>query len=99
MDNCRSLEEVRRNIDAIDGRIVALLSERGVYVRQAAEFKTTRDDVRAPKRVEAVVTKVRELAVQHGAEPDVVEAVYRAMIPAFIDHELRAHATRAGTEE
>ncbi len=99
MDNCGSLEEVRRNIDAIDGRIVALLAERGGYVRQAARFKTSAEDVRAPKRVEAVVSKVRELAAEHGAEPDVVEKVYRAMIPAFIDHELKTHAAKAGTEE
>lgn len=90
---------MRQNIDAIDERIVALLAERGGYVRQAAAFKKSTEEVRAPKRVEAVVSKVRELATEHGAAPDVVEKVYRAMISAFIDHEMKEYAKEAGKGE
>ncbi len=92
MTECHSLDEVRSNINRIDQDIVRLLAERGAYVRQAARFKTTTDDVRAPARVEAVIRGVRDLAEQHGANPAVVEGVYRTMIAAFIDEELQEHA-------
>ena len=52
VENCDSIEEVRANIDRIDYQIVALLAERGGYVKQAARFKKTTDDVKAPQRVE-----------------------------------------------
>lgn len=94
--HCRSLHEVRENIDRTDREIVALLAKRGAFVAQAAAFKKTTDDVRAPDRVEQVIAKVRSLACVQGADPAVVESVYRAMIAAFIDAELRQHALLDG---
>lgn len=91
-----SIEEVRTNIDRIDRQIVALLAERGGFVKQAARFKKTTDDVKAPQRVEQVIAKVTALSVELGANPTVTEQVYRAMIEAFIDAELDEH--RALTE-
>ncbi|QHA82399.1 chorismate mutase [Pseudomonas mediterranea] len=89
---CTSIEEVRQQIDQIDRQVVALLARRGDFVTQAAAFKKTTDDVRAPARVEQVISKVRGLANEVGASPDVVERVYRAMIAAFIDEELKTHS-------
>lgn len=89
---CTSIEEVRQHIDQIDRDVVALLARRGNLVTQAAAFKKTTDDVRAPARVEQVITKVRGIASDYGASPDVVERVYRAMIAAFIDEELKTHS-------
>ena len=95
---CRDLDEVRANINRIDRELVRLLAERGAYVRQAARFKQSTDDVRAPARVEQVIQRVRALAEEHGASPDLVEGVYRTMIARFIDEELREHARDAGPE-
>jgi len=89
---CTSIEDVRQHIDHIDRDLVALLARRGRLVTQAAAFKKTTDDVRAPSRVEQVIAKVRAIAVHTGASPEVVEQVYRAMIAAFINEELKAHA-------
>jgi isochorismate pyruvate lyase len=93
---CESLDLVRAQIDILDRQIVALLGERGDYVRQAARFKKTRDDVAAPARVEQVLAKVRVLADQAGADPEVVERTYRAMIAAFIEAEQKEHTRMGG---
>jgi isochorismate pyruvate lyase len=90
-DSESTLAEVRRAIDEIDTGIVSLLARREVQVRRAATLKTDEDGVRAPARVEQVVAKVRALAAESGASPEVVERVYRAMIGAFIDLELAEH--------
>ncbi|AKF48963.1 chorismate mutase [Pseudomonas syringae] len=90
-----TIEEVRTHIDTIDRDVVALLAKRGKLVNQAAAFKKTTDDVRAPNRVEQVIAKVRAMANETGASPEVVEQVYRAMIAAFINEELKAHAALA----
>ncbi|MGE8408984.1 MAG: chorismate mutase [Pseudomonas sp.] len=89
---CNSIEEVRQHIDAIDRELVALLARRGDFVTQAAAFKKTTADVRAPARVEQVIAKVRGIAAETGASAEVVERVYRAMIDAFIAEELNTHA-------
>lgn len=89
---CSSLEDVRQRIDEIDRAMVELIARRGGFVAQAARFKKDSADVRAPARVEQVIAKVRALASEGEASAEVVEQVYRAMIAAFIDEELRTHA-------
>jgi isochorismate pyruvate lyase len=88
---CKSLEDVRANIDRLDRAIIPLLAERGAYVLQAARFKPDVADVPAPARVEEVIRNVLKLAHEHGALPDVVEKTYRAMIAAFIAAEHHEH--------
>lgn len=87
-----SLAEVRDNIDRLDRQLVALIAERGAYVREAAGFKKTAEEVPAPQRVAQVLAKVGALAVELGADPAVVDATWRAMIAAFIDAERLAQA-------
>ncbi len=93
---CNSIEEVRSNIDRIDCQIVTLLAQRGAYVKQAARFKKTTTDVKAPQRVEQVISKVVTLSVELGANPTVTEQVYRAMMAGFINAELTEHAALQG---
>lgn len=85
---CSSLEEVRGNIDRIDNEIIKLIAERGTYVVQASSFKKSENGVKAPNRVEAVINKVRNKAEEYGADPDMIEALYREMISRFINMEL-----------
>ncbi|MFE3002613.1 chorismate mutase [Nocardia sp. NPDC059246] len=90
----RSLAEVRTRIDVLDGDLIRLLAERQELVRAAATFKADEQAVRAPDRVERVVALARERADAAGLAPAVAEAVWRAMIGAFIDLELDEHAAR-----
>ncbi|MGJ7604150.1 chorismate mutase [Variovorax sp. LT1R20] len=88
---CDNLAEVRENIDRLDRQIVALLAERGRYVKDAARFKRDAFQVSAPQRQQEVIDKVRALAEKEGACPEVVEAAYRALIAGFIAREQRDH--------
>jgi isochorismate pyruvate lyase len=86
---CNSMEEVRENIDNIDQNIVELIAKRGAFVSQAAKFKKDKQDVKAPKRVEEVISKVLTYAKKSNANQTVVENVYRSMIDAFIKAEMK----------
>jgi isochorismate pyruvate lyase len=88
---CQSLAEVRTEIDRIDRAMLALLAERGAYVKQAARFKQNPAEVPAPERVAQVLAGVRNRAAEFGADPEVAEATWRAMIGAFIEAELAEH--------
>lgn len=89
-----SLQEVRERIDALDARIVPLLAERFALARDAARFKAGAAEVPAPERAARVVAQARALAAAHGAPPDGVERVYRALIDAMIDIEMDLHRER-----
>jgi isochorismate pyruvate lyase len=87
---CQNLGEVRSNIDRIDRQILALVAERGTFVREAGRFKANPAAVDDPKRVEQIITKIRGLAEQDHLSPDVAEATYRAMIGAFTEDERKS---------
>lgn len=92
---CSNLEEVRKQIDRIDEQIIALLGERTDYVLQAARFKNNEQGVQDTKRVEAVIEKVRSKAMHMGADPDLIETLYRSIIQAFIDKEMKEFHNRS----
>ena len=92
---CNSLEEVRTNIDRIDDAIIKLIAERGTYVIQALAFKKDEDGVKDTGRVEKVIAKVRSKTNEYGANPDMVEALYREMISRFVTMELSEFQKKA----
>jgi isochorismate pyruvate lyase len=95
---CANLAGVRENIDRLDRQIVALLAERGRYVKDAARFKRDAFQVSAPQRQQEVIDKVKALARKEGAYPEVVEAAYRALIAGFIAREQQDHLGMADVE-
>ena len=93
---CENLEQVRENIDRIDNEIIKLIAERGTYVVQASAFKKDEEAVKDTGRVEKVIAKVREKAEEYGANPDMVEALYREMISRFVSMEMKEFNERNG---
>lgn len=93
MPDCKTLQEVRENIDRLDRILVPILAERAGYVEQAAGFKATKAAVVDPERIEEIILKVRHMAIEEGMSPDLVEHIYRSMIDAFIIHEAKVYKT------
>ncbi|MET7709860.1 chorismate mutase [Micromonospora sp. NPDC005413] len=90
-DIASALTDIRARIDELDGELVGLLARREALVRRAAPLKSDQQAVRAPDRVAQVVARVRALANEAGADPDLIERIYRGMIQAFIDMETDEH--------
>ncbi|MCG5449467.1 chorismate mutase [Micromonospora hortensis] len=90
-ETAATLTEIRARIDELDRELVGLLARREALVRQAAPLKSDAQAVRAPDRVAQVVARVRTVASEAGADPDLIEQIYRAMIQAFIDMETDEH--------
>ncbi|MEG0340830.1 chorismate mutase [Acinetobacter sp. 1207_04] len=88
-EKCENLEQVRAKIDLIDQELIEMIATRQFYVDQAVRFKRTAEDVQSPERVQQVINKVREQAIQLHTDPDLVEKIYREMIQHFIQRELK----------
>ena len=90
--HCTTMEDVRRHIDALDDVLVPLLVARGGYMTQAARIKKNATQVRDEERIETIVARVRERTQKEGGEPDMIEAIYRSMMEAYIAFEHREFA-------
>lgn len=85
---CNSLEDVRKQIDSIDEKLITLIAQRSLYVKQAASFKKTTNEVIASDRIEKVIEKIKEMACKQDLNPLVAEKIYRIMIKSFIEQEM-----------
>ena len=92
VQHCTTMADVRRQIDALDDILVPLLVQRTGYMTQAARIKIDANQVRDEERIEAIVARVRARAAQEGGQPDVIEAIYRSMMEAYIAFEHREFA-------
>ncbi len=84
---CRSMDEVRYEIDRLDRLLVAMVKERQDYMDAAARIKDNRGAVRDEARIEDVVQKVLVAAKKEGLSDQIAEPVWRTMIEQCIAYE------------
>ena len=99
VQHCTTMEDVRRNVNALDDVLVPLLVTRIGYMQQAARIKGDVGQVRDEARIEAIVSRVRERTATEGGQPDVMEAVYRQLMEECIAYEHREFARLRGSAE
>ena len=87
-EDCASIEDVRRGVDALDREIIALIGRRAHYVEAAARFKTSESSVRAPERRKSMLDVCRRWAEEEGLSPDVVEKIYQTLVDYFAQREM-----------
>ena len=85
---CNTLEEVRQEIDLLDDQIVELIGARNGYIKQAAKFKNTVEEVKAPERINEIMSKVRHKALTLGMSPNLLEEIYTIMIDEMVESEI-----------
>jgi isochorismate pyruvate lyase len=88
MKKCDSLEEVRLEIDKIDDQLVELIADRSHLVKQAASFKNSIEDIKADKRVDIVLQRVRNNAIKKGISPNMMSDLFKIMIDEMVEMEI-----------
>ncbi|TNE37475.1 MAG: chorismate mutase [Alphaproteobacteria bacterium] len=84
---CKTMPEIRHEIDRLDRALVALLKERLTYIERAGIIKPSRDVVRDEARIEDVVSKVLAEAKELALPQEIAEPVWRLLIEKCIAHE------------
>ncbi|WP_445680152.1 chorismate mutase [Radicibacter daui] len=87
-EDCTTMAEVRRGVDALDRQLVELLAVRQRYMDAAARIKPSRDQVYDAARIEDVVAKVKAHGTIAGLSDQIAEPVWRLLIDRSIAHEL-----------
>ena len=88
MNKCNSLEEVRAKVDELDDKLVELISQRSHYIKQAATFKNSIDEIKADDRIEFIKQKVRHKAIQLEVSPNMISELFTIMIDEMVETEI-----------
>ena len=87
---CKTMAELRVEIDAIDVQLIALLSKRSGYIDRAVDLKKIeRLPARTTDRVAEVLNKVSATASQYGLDPELVRKLWGELIEWSIQREIR----------
>jgi isochorismate pyruvate lyase len=88
MKKCNSLQEVREEIDKIDEAIVELIAKRNDYIKQAATFKNSVEEVKSDDRIDFIMQRVRKKAIELGVNPNMIEDLFKRMIDEMVETEI-----------
>ncbi|WP_434623959.1 isochorismate lyase [Pseudomonas sp. Z1-29] len=91
---CTGMEDIRREIDALDQTVIKLLGKRFQYVLAASKFKTSATSVRAPERFQAMLAIRRQWAEAEDLSPDAIEKMYSDLVNHFISEEMKHWAAQ-----
>ena len=86
MKKFESLEELRKDIDEIDLKILDLIQKRKDLVTEVVKLKK-RDQIVDQKRIEFILNKLRKEALGRGLPVKFIEEVWTLMIKNFIKYE------------
>ncbi len=87
---CKTMDEVRAGVDALDSEIIALFTKRFGYMLAAARIKTDRSAVRDNVRKAQVIENARTMARDIGIPEDAVVEIWETLVEASIQYELDA---------
>lgn len=86
--DCTTMEEIRSEIDRVDGELMALFQQRWTYIHRAAEIKSTLDlKADIPSRVDEVRANARERAARLGLDPAFYDMIWSSLIRHSINYE------------
>ena len=88
-EECQSMVEVRRGVDATDAQLVALLETRFAYMRAAARIKPDKGQVRDEGRKAEVIANARAQAQARGIPADAIAELWERLVEASIAYEGR----------
>jgi isochorismate pyruvate lyase len=83
-----SLEDIRQGIDFYDREIFHDLQKRLRYVKAAAQFKASEEDIPAPDRVAAMLAERRQWAHAAGFDTAFIEQLYSLIIQWNIQQQI-----------
>ena len=85
---CHSLQEVRDEIDKVDNQLVELISQRSHFIRQAAAFKNSVDEVKAEDRIDEIMQRVRKKGIELNINPNMLSELFKIMIDEMVETEI-----------
>ncbi len=88
-ENCKNIEEIRKEIDNIDQEIINLIGKRFNYVKEIVKYKSPdKNSIIAKNRYNKVISDRKSWAEKQGLAPKVIEKIYKTLIDYFIKEEI-----------
>jgi len=87
--NKKKLDQIRKNLDILDNKLINLIKIRTKLVDQVTKQKVLKKEIVDRKRIMTILKRIKKKSINNKIDPKITERIWKNMILAYIDYERR----------
>ena len=87
--NKKKLEGIRKKLDKLDNKLLALIKYRTFLVKEVLKLKEFKKEIIDQKRINFILKKIKKKSLHLKIDPKITNRIWKNMIWSFIDYENR----------
>tara|TARA_B100000123_G_C25389276_1_gene279370 strand:- start:37 stop:318 length:282 start_codon:yes stop_codon:yes gene_type:complete len=85
----KKILQIRKKLDKLDDKFIDLIKKRSKLVDEVVLNKKFKKDIIDKKRIKVILKNIKNKSKRKKIDTKVTQAIWAAMIKAFIDYEFR----------
>jgi len=87
--NKQKLEGIRKKLDKLDNKLLALIKYRTALVKEVLKLKEFKKEIVDKKRINFILNKIKGKSKKFKIDPKITNRIWKNMIWTYIDFEKR----------
>jgi chorismate mutase len=84
-----NLNNIRKKLDKIDAKLLAVIKERSILVDQVIKLKKDKKDIIDKARIRFILKKIKKNSIKAKIDPMITVSIWKEMIKVFIKYEYK----------
>ena len=84
-----NLSKLRKKLDALDEKLLAILKKRVNLVNQVLKNKKYKNQIVDKRRIKEIHKTIRKKSLKNKIDPDLTKRIWKSMIKGFIEYEYK----------
>ena len=85
--NKKKLNQIRKNLDKLDNKLINLIKIRKKLVDEVIKQKEFKKEIIDKKRIIIILSRIKKKSINKGIDPKITNRIWKNMIWSFIDYE------------
>ena len=87
--NKKKLDIIRKKLDNLDNKFLALIKTRTFLVNEVLKLKDSKSEIIDKKRIKFILNKIKQKSKKLKIDPKISKRIWKNMIWSYIDYEKR----------
>ena len=88
-NNKKKLNQIRKNLDKLDNKLINLIKIRKNLVDEVLKQKKYKREIIDKKRIQIILKRIKTKSINKGIDTKITNRIWKNMIWSFIDYEKR----------
>tara|TARA_Y100001970_G_C14132317_1_gene802363 strand:+ start:470 stop:763 length:294 start_codon:yes stop_codon:yes gene_type:complete len=83
------INKIRKKLDKLDNKFLALLKKRTKLVDQVLSFKTSKNQIVDKQRIKIILKDIRKKSIKNRIDVNLTKNIWKSMISGYIKYEYK----------